>query len=54
VVTAATGVAAPCSVAELLVRLMVPLVTTTGLYGIVNDRTDPNAVPEALVTMAQK
>ena len=53
-VTAATGLAEPWSVAEPLVTLVALAVTTTGEDGIVNDRTAPKAVPDALVTIAQK
>jgi hypothetical protein len=54
VVRAATGLAAPCRVAELLVTTVAELVTTAGKDGIVKDSTAPKAVPEVLDTMAQK
>ncbi|MCZ7685280.1 MAG: hypothetical protein M5U28_43490 [Sandaracinaceae bacterium] len=53
-VDAATGLAEPCSVAELLVMLVAPVVSVIGGPGTVNDCTAPKAVPEAFATMAQK
>ncbi len=50
----ALGLAEPSSVAPLLVTLVALLVTTAGAPGTVNERIEPNAVPEALETMAQK
>jgi hypothetical protein len=46
--------AAPFKVAEVLVRLEAAAVVTVGGDGVVNQSTDPYAVPEEFAAMAQK
>ena len=54
VVAAALGLAEASSVAPLLVTAVAPTVRTVGAPGTVNEKMEPNAVPEALETIAQK
>lgn len=48
------GFEEPLSVAELDVTNVAAEVTAVGAFGVVNDSTDPKAVPSALDAMAQK
>jgi hypothetical protein len=50
----AIGFAVPFSWALLLVMIEAPVVVTAGMAGVVNDSTEPKAVPEAFDVIAQK
>ncbi len=53
-VDAPFGFTSPFSVAELLVTSVAAFVVTVGDASVVNESTDPNAVPSALEAIAQK